>query len=101
MFTGLIQACGTVASSSDFVLVVDLPVDAWEGDPIQIGESIAVNGVCVTATNLGSQISFDLSQETMDRTSLGALLPGSGVNLERAMRVGDRLGGHIVQGHVD
>jgi riboflavin synthase len=101
MFTGLIQACGTVASSSDFVLVVDLPVDAWEGDPIQIGESIAVNGVCVTATNLGSQISFDLSQETMDRTSLGALLPGSRVNLERAMRVGDRLGGHIVQGHVD
>ena len=97
----MIQACGTVASFSNFVLIVDLPLDAWEGDPIHIGESIAINGVCLTATNLGAQISFDLSQETIDRTSLGGLVPGSRVNLERAMRVGDRLGGHIVQGHVD
>lgn len=101
MFTGLIQACGTVASLSDFVLVVDLPLDAWQGDPIRVGESIAINGVCLTAVNLGAQIRFDLSQETLDRSSLGALSAGSRVNLERAMRVGDRLGGHIVQGHVD
>jgi len=66
------------------------------------GESIAINGACLTVTSgRGKQFSVDLSPETLRRTTLGHLAPGTRVNLERALRVGDRLGGHVVQGHVD
>ena len=70
-------------------------------DPIALGESIAVNGCCLTVVASDPFLEFDLSEETFSRTTLGAFKPGSKVNLERAMRLGDRLGGHIVQGHVD
>ena len=68
----------------------------------QAGDSIAVNGTCLTVTGLsGSDFTADVMAETLHRTGLGDLAPGSPVNLERSLRVGDRLGGHLVQGHVD
>jgi riboflavin synthase len=104
MFTGIIQALGTVdlheASGGDLRLGVDC------GDldlaHTQIGDSVAVNGVCLTAVELGSR-SFiaDVSQETLQRTSLGQLALGSPVNLEPALTLSDALGGHLVSGHVD
>ncbi|MBX3096157.1 MAG: riboflavin synthase [Fimbriimonadaceae bacterium] len=101
MFTGLIQGVGRVISHDKGRLMVDAR-DFWPGDPILVGESIAVNGVCLTAvTSDLSALVFDLSDETYARSALGDLMPGRLVNLERAMKLGDRLGGHIVQGHVD
>lgn len=69
-------------------------------DPPALGESICVNGCCLTMVT-NSPLGFDLSKETTNRTTLGSLKPGDLLNLERAMRLTDRLGGHIVQGHVD
>jgi len=67
-----------------------------------VGDSIAVNGVCLTALGVdGGRFSADVMNETLDRSSLGAIAAGSSVNLELALRASDRLGGHIVQGHVD
>lgn len=100
MFTGLIQAKGRIESRVGGRLVVSAR-GAWEGDPLVHGESIAVNGCCLTLVGMEEGMAFDLSEETFARTSLGELHPGSEVNLERAMKMGDRLGGHIVQGHVD
>jgi len=75
---------------------------AWiKDDPVQEGESIAVNGCCLTALPINQLVEFDLSPETLARTALTRLQPGSLVNLERAMRPSDRFGGHMVQGHVD
>lgn len=97
MFTGIIEALGRVKSLEGGVLVLktDEPLGP---DPIQMGESIAVNGVCLTIV---APLTFDLSPETLARTSLGDVQLGSKVNLERAMRADGRFGGHIVQGHVD
>ena len=69
---------------------------------ILLGESIAVNGACLTVTKIGAEgFDADVSPETFSRTTLGRLRPGQPVNLERALRLGDRIGGHLVQGHVD
>lgn len=104
MFTGLIEAVCPVKSLSAGVasggsLVVDL------GDLTQdckTGDSIAVSGVCLTITRLaGTLATFGLSPETLERSTLGLLRPAAKVNIERAMRPTDRLGGHIVQGHID
>lgn len=97
MFTGIVEAQGKVRSLSAGRLVLDLdaPMD------LSLGESVAVNGCCLTVVEFKSQVSFDLSPETLARTSLGSLAPGMLVNLERAMRADGRFGGHIVQGHVD
>jgi len=71
-------------------------------DDLKLGDSIAINGACLTVVDLGPRsFSVDLSPETLRRTSLGSLATGGVVNLERALAVGDRMGGHIVQGHVD
>ena len=99
MFTGLIQAVGTLKQTGAR-LVLDAP-DAWPGEEFLLGESIAVNGVCLTLIDQSDGLAFDLSAETLDRTTLGSLPTGAQLNLERALRMGDRLGGHIVQGHVD
>jgi len=104
MFTGLIEAIGIAKSLSPgagagSVLVVDVGPLAGE---CKAGDSIAVSGVCLTVTRLaGTLAGFELSPETLERSTLGALRPGTQVNLERALRPTDRLGGHIVQGHVD
>ncbi len=102
MFTGLIEAIGTVLSletkGEQARLTLDLPF-AGELAP---GDSVAINGCCLTAADLTANgTSFDLLAQTLKVTSLGALANGSIVNLERAMMVGERFGGHFVQGHVD
>jgi riboflavin synthase len=98
VFTGIIEEVGSVAVAGNRMRIQCRKVleDAEEGS------SIAVNGVCLTAVNIQPDGFWcDLSQETLARTNLGALRGGSLVNLERAAAVGDRLSGHIVQGHVD
>jgi riboflavin synthase len=104
MFTGLIETVGTVDAIRRSGGGARLAVSAhWpDGDPPQQGDSVAVNGACLTAVEpLAAGFAADLSPETLQRTLLGKLGSGNRVNLERALRLGDRLGGHIVQGHVD
>ncbi len=104
MFSGIIQAVGTVSQLQAHGGDVRLVVDASNFDcaDIGIGDSIAVSGVCLTAVEIDElRVAFDVSVETLSRTTLGALRPGDGVNLEKALRLSDRLDGHLVSGHVD
>jgi riboflavin synthase len=101
MFTGLIESLGKVTSIKKTANGIRLSVKPSEAYELHIGDSISVNGVCLTATNDTGDIAFDVSPETLKSTNLGALEIGDRVNLERAMRLSDRLGGHIVTGHVD
>lgn len=103
MFTGIVQGLGRVVRKQPagggmvFCLEADFPLT----DPAE-GESIAVNGVCLTARDIKDRrFLVDVSPESLARTGLGALQPGSAVNLERALKLSDRLGGHLVSGHVD
>ncbi|MBM3943708.1 MAG: riboflavin synthase [SAR202 cluster bacterium] len=99
MFTGIVEEMGRVSRLEGNRLTVAART-ALEG--VKLGDSIAINGACLTVVTLtGGEFSVDLAPETLRRTSLGELEAGDGVNLERAVAVGDRLGGHIVQGHVD
>ncbi len=103
MFTGIIEGTGRliVKRSVGGGLAFDIEAEFDLIDPEE-GESIAVSGVCLTAYNIkGRQFSVDVSPETLSRTRLGSLRPGSLVNLERALKLSDRLGGHFVSGHVD
>jgi len=103
MFTGIIEGKGKLFETrqSGGGLVFGVETDFALTDPAE-GESIAINGVCLTAKNIiKNRFYADVSPETLDRTNLGALTVGSVVNLERALRLTDRLGGHIVSGHVD
>ena len=103
MFTGLVETQGKVVELQPDPPGVRLVIDAGSvSDGVQLGDSIAVNGCCLTVVEMeASQLSFDAGSETLSRTNLGKLGPGSPVNLERSMRVGDRLGGHYVSGHID
>jgi riboflavin synthase len=103
MFTGLIEDLGTVRELRKGTAGARLSVaTAIPMAELVLGESIAVNGICLTVTSFGGgSFTADVSPETLDRSNLSALLPGSRVNLERALRLGDRLGGHWVSGHVD
>ena len=99
MFTGIVEEVGVVAQISGNAMTVRA---SKVTEDLKLGDSIAVNGACLTAIRFtGSEFSVDLSPETMRRTSLGQLSEGRPVNLERALLVSDRMGGHIVQGHVD
>lgn len=99
MFTGIVEEVGTVKSTGPGRLVVSASVVP---DGTRVGDSICVNGACLTVTAVGpSSFSVDVMPETLRRTNLGQLHPGSRVNLERALLVGGRIGGHLVQGHVD
>lgn len=103
MFTGIIAGVGKVAAmrrgSSD--LSMDVDTAGCVAGPV-IGESVALDGVCLTVTAIrGSILSFDVSAETLDRTAFKNIREGETVNVERAMRLGDRVGGHLVSGHVD
>ena len=102
MFTGLVQAVGRIAARTEIAPGLRLRVEADAlGAPIP-GESIAVDGVCLTATAGGAGwFDADVSPETLACTHLGDRRPGDSVNLERSLRLGDSLGGHLVQGHVD
>ena len=102
MFTGIVAGLGTVAGVSPRSGGARLTVRPPAGQRRFVsGESVCVSGVCLTALDGGGSLRADLSGETLRRTTLGALGPGGAVNLERALRWGDRLSGHFVMGHVD
>ena len=102
MFTGLIQDVGRVASirlGGITRLEIETTLDLAD---VVLGESIAVDGCCLTVVHKGARtVVFEATEETLRRTTLGGYAPGTRVNLERAMALGDRLGGHLVLGHVD
>ena len=106
MFTGIIQGTGTILDISKDTkkrsaakMIVDLKEHATD---LQEGQSVALNGVCLTATAItGSTCTFDMIEETMKKTSLGTLKPQGIINIERSLRIGDRLEGHFVLGHID
>src|SRR5579864_9030369 len=103
MFTGLVEALGSVERAEEDAAGRDLfiPEPTLVPQPA-IGESVALNGVCLTVVErAGATCRFQAGPETLRRTNLGELAAGDRVNLERALRLGDRLGGHIVQGHID
>jgi riboflavin synthase len=103
MFTGLVETLGTIAAIVPEGSGTRLTVAAEDiASHLAIGESIAVNGACLTVvTKDNSTFDFQAGPETLARTNLGLLKSGDRVNLERSLRVGERLGGHLVQGHVD
>lgn len=103
MFTGIVEFVGTVLELSPRGQLTEIRLEAGcVADGVRLGDSIAVNGVCLTATHIeNTRLCFEAVKETLERTSLGDLEGGSRVNLERAMRADARLDGHIVQGHVD
>jgi riboflavin synthase len=107
MFTGLVEELGTVAEatktgsrkSPSLRLTVKAPLVSSDA---RIGDSIAVNGCCLTIVRKSRNLlTFEAGSETLSRTNLGRLQPDGGVNLERSLKVGDRLGGHLVTGHID
>lgn len=103
MFTGLIEDVGRVISLTErgkaAILTVSTALPTHE---IKTGDSVAINGICLTVTSVsGKTVTFDVSPETLSINPASALAKGSFVNLERALRLGDRMGGHIVTGHID
>ena len=102
MFTGLVADLGSVAALDATSDGVHLTVASSLAEQLAEGDSVAVNGVCLTATDVAAdRFGADVMHETLQRSTLGTIGAGSGVNLELALRAADRLGGHIVQGHVD
>ena len=103
MFTGLIADVGTIASRKDSGSTWEVTIrTSFDTGDIVLGESIAVDGACLTVTSLSNDtFTVDASPETLSKTTLGDRKPGDPVHLERALRIGDRLGGHLVLGHVD
>jgi riboflavin synthase len=104
MFTGIVEGTGTVAAlavagdGSGARLEVEAP---WLAGQLRLGESVAVNGCCLTVADAAAGFAADLVAETLRRTAMGGLAAGARVNLERPVPLGGRLGGHLVQGHVD
>jgi riboflavin synthase len=102
MFTGLVESLGIVASVENVAAGRRLTIANSIGEHLSIGESVAVNGACLTVVAIsGDQFAFEVGPESLLRTNLGTLSAGERVNLERSLKVSDRLGGHFVQGHVD
>ncbi|MFP4472828.1 MAG: riboflavin synthase [Candidatus Omnitrophota bacterium] len=103
MFSGIVEEVGTVKAidRKKNLITMDIKADrVLRG--AKLGDSISVNGVCLTITRLNKRVArFDLMKETLDSTTLGCVKSGSAVNLERALKVSDRIGGHFVSGHVD
>ena len=99
MFTGIVEEVGRVSGLHDYRFVINAENVLSD---VKIGDSISVNGACLTVVEFDDHsFAVDLAPETLRRTSLGEAGPGSAVNLERALAASDRMGGHIVQGHVD
>tara|TARA_B100001094_G_C18190064_1_gene806541 strand:+ start:4415 stop:5032 length:618 start_codon:yes stop_codon:yes gene_type:complete len=103
MFTGLIETKGSILAlkNTEGMLTVTITVDKKPFD-VKYGDSVAINGCCLTVTDIDQQnLSFEVSKESIELTNLGQLDIGMVVNMERALRLGDRLGGHMVSGHVE
>lgn len=99
MFTGIVQGTGCVQSvQGDTVVTVAIEIPSTEG--LEVGGSVSIDGVCLTATSVGNSVTFDIIPETLERTTLGSLSSGSNVNVERALKFGDELGGHLLSGHI-
>ncbi len=103
MFTGLVEEIGEITFVKRFANAAIISIEAQKiTEGLQLGDSIAVNGICLTVTSFrGNTFTVDVMTETMRKTNLNGLTAGSQINLERALRLGDRLGGHIVSGHID
>jgi len=103
IFTGIIEEIGKLKRIKRASRSFQIEIEASRVlEDVRLGDSIAVNGVCLTVTSFNAtSFAADVMPETVDHTNLKNLYPGSQVNLERALRIGDRLGGHLVQGHVD
>ena len=103
MFTGLVEACGHVVEAIPEPPGLRLVVDAGPvADGVRLGDSICVSGCCLSVVRIEhSTLEFQLGSETLARTTLGGLAAGASVNLERSMRLSDRIGGHLVTGHID
>ena len=101
MFTGIVQGRGTVLSIEKGEAVWTFSINLPNTTGLERGASVAVNGVCLTATDMdGDKVQFDVIQETLERTNLGRLLAGDEVNIERSLKMGDELGGHLLSGHI-
>ena len=99
MFTGIVQGTGSVHSiEGDSTRTFTIQIPSTDG--LEIGGSVSIDGVCLTATSIGQQVTFDVIPETIHRTTLGSLKPGDSVNVERALKFGDELGGHLLSGHI-
>ena len=99
MFTGIVQGTGSVHSiEGDSTLTFTIQIPSTDG--LEVGGSVSIDGVCLTATSIGQQVTFDVIPETIHRTTLGSLKPGDSVNVERALKFGDELGGHLLSGHI-
>jgi len=102
MFTGLVETLGSITALEKADNGIRLSVKPMTDYELKTGDSVSVNGVCLTVTDTGKNApAFDVSPETLRSTNLGELRVGNKVNLERALRLSDRLGGHVVTGHVD
>lgn len=103
MFTGLIEAVCRVKSVNRKGTSMELTVDLGESaGQVKIGDSVSINGACLTVTRVNGRLAnFDVSGETLTKSTLGELFGGSDVNVELAMKAGERFGGHFVQGHID
>lgn len=101
MFTGIVEKTVRVIGVADGPMFRRLTL-AIDWQDVRGGESVAINGVCLTVAEIGDGVlGFDVIQETLDKTNLGLLQPGDEVHVERSLRIGDRIDGHFVQGHVD
>ena len=99
MFTGIVQGTGSVQSiSGESVLTLGIQIPSAEG--LEVGGSVAIDGVCLTAISVEDTVTFEIIPETLQRTTLGILTCGSNVNVERALKFGDELGGHLLSGHI-
>ena len=99
MFTGIVQGTGSVHSiEGDSTLTFAIQIPSTDG--LEVGGSVSIDGVCLTATSIGQQVTFDVIPETIHRTTLGSLKPGDSVNVERALKFGAELGGHLLSGHI-
>ena len=101
MFTGIVQGTGVVASIEKGETVWTFAIDLPNTTRLERGASVAINGVCLTATEMdGTRVFFDVIQETLERTNLGRLAADDEVNVERSLKMGDELGGHLLSGHI-